>query len=43
LWELETNSLPLGDAEFPTGNLFEPETNELTSLGQVYAEYINGN
>lgn len=30
-------------AEFPTGNLYDPETEELTVLGETYVEYINGN
>jgi hypothetical protein len=29
--------------DFPTGNLYDPETNELTTLGELYANYINGN
>ncbi len=29
--------------EFPTGNLFDPETGELTTLGNIYTDYINGN
>ena len=29
--------------EFPTGNLYDPETGELTALGQIYTDYINGN
>lgn len=28
--------------EFPTGNLYDPETAELTPLGEQYATYING-
>ncbi|MFZ0547588.1 MAG: hypothetical protein WAM60_19230 [Candidatus Promineifilaceae bacterium] len=29
--------------EFPTGNLYEPETGELTTLGSVFTDFINGN
>jgi hypothetical protein len=29
--------------EFPTGNLYEPETGQLTALGEIYTDYINGN
>jgi hypothetical protein len=28
--------------EFPTGNLYDPETAALTPLGELYATYING-
>jgi hypothetical protein len=28
--------------EFPTGNLYDPETGDLTLLGKTYADYING-
>jgi hypothetical protein len=29
--------------EFPTGNLYDPEADRLTALGELYADYINGN
>lgn len=29
--------------EFPTGNLYEPESAELTALGEIYTDYVNGN
>jgi hypothetical protein len=28
--------------EFPTGNLYDPDTDTLTDLGQVFADYVNG-
>jgi hypothetical protein len=29
--------------DFPTGNLFDPDSAELTPLGEIYTNYINGN
>ncbi|MCP4427367.1 MAG: hypothetical protein GY803_23005 [Chloroflexi bacterium] len=34
----------LNDREdsYPTGNLYDPDTGQLTALGQAYADYVNG-
>jgi hypothetical protein len=33
----------LADTEYPTGNLFDPQTFQMTPLGQAWREYGAGN
>ena len=28
--------------EFPTGNLYDPEADQLTSIGKAFSDYISG-